>query len=166
MVRNRPKRKTRVGQPSRWPLTPKETGTVVPAASGMRRMIPALTRPMKAMKKPIPTTIATLSDSGTALNTAVRKPVSTRMVISTPAHTTRPMMAGQVSPGVEAMVVASSAFTPRPAAMAKGCLATTPMRMVMTPATSAVIAATCGTPSMLPDASLPRPMMRGFSTTM
>ncbi len=41
------------------------------------------------------------------------------------------------------------------AAMAKGCLATTPMRMVMTPATSAVIAATCGTPRALPDASLP-----------
>ena len=90
MVKNRPKRKTRVGQPSRWPLTPKETGTVVPAASGMRRMIPALTRPMKAMKAPMPTTMAYFRSMGTASMIICRTRVTVSSMKNTPEMKTAP----------------------------------------------------------------------------
>ena len=132
----------------------------------MRRIIPESTSPIKAIKKPIPATIAVLRLSGTASNTAVRKPVSTSTVIIRPAIITRPIISAHVSPGVVAIVDASSAFTPSPAAIAKGCLAITPMRIVITPATSAVTAATCGTPRVFPAESAPVPITRGLRTTM
>ena len=53
------------------------TGTVVSAASGMRRTKPASTKPIRAMNRPMPTEIAILSWAGTAWKTASRKPVST-----------------------------------------------------------------------------------------
>ncbi len=71
-----PKTNTQVGHDAIEPLMPRPTGTVVPAASGMRRTNPASTRPMNAMNAPIPAAIAALSAAGIALNTAVRKPVS------------------------------------------------------------------------------------------
>ena len=114
----------------------------------------------------MPTTIATFSDSGTALNTAVRKPVSTRTNMMTPAHTTMPISSGQVRFGVVAMVAARKALMPRPADIAKGCLAITAIRMVMIPETSDVAAATRARPSWEPFASAISPMTRGFRTTM
>ena len=59
-----------------------------------------------------------------------------------PSMTTRPMASAQVMPGSLAMPNATNALSPRPVASASGKFATTPMRMVMTPATSAVAAAT------------------------
>ena len=63
---------------------------------------------------------------------------------------------------------------PRPVAIANGKLATRPKTIVMTPATSAVTAATCGTESVMPSTSrfadglvgsrLPR--ISGLRTTM
>ena len=82
------------------------------------RTTPASTRPMKAMNSPMPTEIAERSVRGTALKIARRKPVITRMVISTPSQTTRPMACGQVICG--AMVYATTAFRPRPVASAIG----------------------------------------------
>ena len=125
------------------------------AVSGMRRTKPALTKPMSAMNSPMPTTIAVLRESGTALNTAVRKPVSTRTTMITPAQMTSPMTSGHVSPGFVAIVTARNAFTPRPVAMPNGDLAHNPMRMVSTPATSAVMAATRSPPRTLPAPSSP-----------
>ena len=157
--------KTNDGQPSSWPSMPSPTGTVVPAASGMRRTKPALTRPMKAMNMPMPTTIAAFRLAGTALNTAVRKPVRTSTSMVRPETTTRPMASAQVSPGFAATVTAMKALTPRPVAMANGWRAQAPIRMVMMPATRAVAAATREMPSSLPALSAPD-RMSGLSTTM
>ncbi len=44
----------------------------------------------------MPTEMPERSDRGTASKTALRKPVSTRIRISTPSHTTRPIACGQV----------------------------------------------------------------------
>ncbi len=70
------------------------------------------------MNTPTPTAIAALSSGGTALNTAVRKPVATRIRMMMPSTTTRPIASGQVTCG--AMVTASSVLMPSPAAIAKG----------------------------------------------
>ncbi|MDT4860190.1 hypothetical protein FQZ97_947360 [compost metagenome] len=165
MVRMSPKTNTRVGQRRSLPSKPRPTGTVVPAASGIRRTKPALTSPIRAMNRPMPTTMAVLRPSGTALNTAVRKPVSTRISMVMPERTTSPIMSGQVRPGLVATVTATKALTPRPVAIAKGCLAHAPIRMVRMPATNAVTAATAGKPRVAPAESGPE-RIRGFSTTM
>ena len=165
MVRTRPTTNTRVGQPSSFPSTPRPSGTVVPAASGMRRTKPALTRPISAMKRPMPTTIAVFSASGTALKTAVRNPVSTRISMVRPESITRPIMSGHVRPGWEAIVTATKALTPRPVAIAKGCLAQAPMRIVRMPATKAVVAATAAKPREAPLESVPE-RIKGLRTTM
>ena len=112
----------------------------------------------------MPTPIAVLSCVGTDRNTAVRSPVSTRMPISTPSMTTRPIASAQVICG--AISYATSAFTPRPAASAIGNRATTPIRMVIRPATSAVAAASAGMASERPSPSFPLPRISGFNTTM
>ena len=78
-VSSRPSTKTSAGQVTSLPPRPSSTGTVVPAASGMRRTNPASTRPMIIRNRPMPTPIAVFSWVGTARNTAVRSPVSTRM---------------------------------------------------------------------------------------
>ena len=154
-VSSRPTTNVRVGQPKSSPPVPSCTGTVVWAASGMRRTNPAFTNPISAMNSPMPTTIAVLRESGTALNTAVRNPVTTRTTMITPAQITRPITCGHVSPGFVAIVTARNAFTPSPAAMPNGDLAHTPMRMVSTPATSAVMAATRSPPRVFPAPSGP-----------
>ena len=72
----------------------------------------------------------------------------------------------------EAIENATNAFSPRPVASASGKLATTPIRIVSTPATRAVAAATSARfgveppPRKLPSASGTVPMISGFSTTM
>lgn len=165
MVRMRPKTKTRVGQPMSTPPKPRPTGTVVFATSGTRRTKPALTRPIRAMNRPMPTTIAVLRLSGTALKTAVRKPVRTSTSMVSPASITRPMMSAHVRPGLVATVMATKALTPSPVASANGYLAQAPMTIVRMPATSAVTAATRSKPSSAPEESAPA-RMSGLSTTM
>ena len=157
--------KTSTGQPASSPPVPRPTGTVVPAASGRRRTNPALTRPISAMNRPMPTTIPVFSPSGTALNTAVRKPVATSTTITRPARTTRPITSGQVRPGVVATVMATNAFTPSPVARAKGWRAHRPIAIEATAATSAVAAATRGIPRVAPVESAPE-RISGLSTTM
>ena len=112
IVSARAKTKTRIGQPSRRPLTPSPTGTVVPAASGTRRTKPESTSPMRTRNRPIPAAMAVFSPAGTAWNTAVRSPVSTRSVMITPSMTTSPMASAQVIFG--AMSYATRALMPRP----------------------------------------------------
>ena len=160
-----PTTNTSVGQPTRTPPTPRFTGTVVWASSGMRRTKPALTKPMMVMKRPMPTTIAIFSPEGTALNTASRNPQSTSTNMTTPDTTIRPMMSGQVRPGVVAIVAEMNPETPSPAERANGYRATRPMRIVMTPATMAVAAATWGMPSVCPEPSGPL-RISGFRMTM
>jgi hypothetical protein len=102
------------------------------------------------MNRPIPTLIATLSSRGTARNIAVRNPVSTRTSMTTPSSTTRPIASAQVIPGCAAIENATTALRPRPVASASGKFATVPMRIDMTPATRAVVAAIVARPSSPP----------------
>jgi hypothetical protein len=118
MVSSRPKTNTTVGQPIRRLPTPSWTGTVVPAASGMRRTTPASTKPMKAMNRPMPTLMDCLRASGMTSITHWRRPVTTRAVITRPSRTTMPMAAGHVM--TAASWKATTAFRPRPAAIANG----------------------------------------------
>ena len=143
----RPMTKTSAGQVEIDPLIPRLTGTVVCAASGTRVTNPPSTRPIMAMNMPMPTPIAAFIDCGMASKTAVRKPEMASRTMMMPSMTTRPMDSCQVSPLVATMLTPTKVFIPKPAAMAKGYLAMAPKRIDMTPATSAVAAATCGTPS-------------------
>ena len=143
---------------------------MVLAASGMRRTKPASTKPIRAMNRPMPTEMAIFSWAGTAWKTASRKPVSTSTRMTTPSITIRPIASAQVI--WEAMEKATNAFRPRPVASASGKFATTPIRMVITPATSAVPAAIAARfpaespPRKAPSSSWANPRIRGFSTTM
>ena len=119
-----------------------------------------------AMNMPMPTLMATFIEFGMALNTAVRKPVMARVQMMMPSMTTRPMASAQVSPCCPTSVTATSVFSPKPVAIPKGYFAITPKRMHITPATSAVTAATCGMPSTVPSRSGLVPMIRGLSSTM
>lgn len=94
----------------------------------------------------------------------MRNPEAASSTITRPSITTRPIASGQVIIG--ARVAATSALMPSPVAIANGRLATIPNRMVITPAASAVTAATCGTPSTEPAPSAPVPRISGFSTMM
>ncbi len=82
------------------------------------------------------------------------------------------MASAQVAPGRTAIPKATKAFRPSPVASASGKLATSPMMMLMTPATSAVAAATLARsgvvppPRNSPEPSCTVPMISGFSTTM
>ena len=151
-------------------MAPSCTGTVVCEASGMRRTKPASTRPISAMNRPMPTLIAVFSWVGTARNTALRKPVSTSTRISRPSSTTSPMASCHDIP--DAIEKATNALSPRPVASASGKFATTPIRIVITPATSAVAAAISGRsgalppPRNFPSASSTKPRMSGLSTMM
>ena len=124
------------------------------------------------MNRPIPTEMATLSSAGIAWKTAVRKPVSTSTRITTPSITTRPIASAHVI--WLAIANATNALSPSPVASASGKLATTPIRMVRTPATSAVPTAmatsplpgSASPPRKLPSMSGAKPRIRGFSTTM
>ena len=167
IVRNSPRAKTTIGQPTRVPPSPRVTGTgPVP----VRRTNPASTKPISAMKSPIPTEIAIFNWAGTALNTAVLNPVRTRMVIIIPSRTINPIASAQVI--CDAIPTATKVFRPKPVAIANGYLPITPIRMVNTPAMSAVIAATSAKfgasppPMNFPSASFERPMISGLSATM
>ncbi len=92
--------KTSSGHPANDPLMPSSTG--VARLAGIRTN-PASTKPMKAMNRPMPTLIAVLSSIGTALNTAVRNPVSTSTRMIRPSSTTMPIASGHVMPGRAAM---------------------------------------------------------------
>ncbi len=143
---------TIVGHEAIDPSIPNCTGTVVPAASGTRRTNPASTRPTNAMNRPMPTAILPLSGCGTALNTIVRTPVTTNSSTTMPLTNTSPITAGHVIIG--AKDTATSVLSPKPAAIANGKFATTPMRMVITPATRAVTAVTWSTGRIAPVTSL------------
>ena len=115
MMRRVPKTKTTVGQPTRFPLTPRPTGT---GPLAVRRTNPASTSPIRAIKRPIPTEIAILICGGTALNTATRKPVRTRTKMISPSRTTRPIAAAHVI--CDAIPTATNVLSPRPVANARG----------------------------------------------
>ena len=133
-------------------------------------MKPASKKPISAMNSPMPTLMAVLSCVGTAWNTAVRNPVSTSSRMMRPSSTTSPIASAQVMP--DAMENATNAFSPSPVASASGKLATTPIRIVSTPAASAVPAAiaerfgSAPPPRKLPSASWANPMISGLRTTM
>ena len=166
IVKIRPKQKVKIGQPARAPAGPNVTNT------GPGRTKPESTKPMIVMKRPIPTPIAYFSCSGTAWNTADLNPVSTKIKISTPSRTTRPIASAQVICG--ANVKATKPFRPRPAATAMGKRPKTPIRIVIKPATKAVAAVTIVMdlstsvvpPMKFPFMSLAVPMINGLSTTM
>ena len=118
----------------------------------------------------MPTEMATFSWAGTAWKTASRKPVSTSTRMTRPSSTIRPMASAQVI--CAAIENATNAFSPSPVASASGKLATTPIRIVITPATSAVPAAIIARlgadppPRNFPSASLAKPRISGLSTMM
>jgi hypothetical protein len=90
MVSSTPRQKTSTGQPVSEPVAPNCTGTVVFATSGMRLTKPASTKPMKAMKSPMPTPMACFSGCGMAFMTASRSPVRTSTQMITPSMTHQP----------------------------------------------------------------------------
>ncbi|MNW65678.1 hypothetical protein D3C74_440800 [compost metagenome] len=114
-MRTRPTTKTRMGQPARDPVAPSWSGVPPPEATK-----PALTRPTSAMNSPMPTLIAVLSSTGTARNTASRKPVRTSTRMMSPSMTTMPIASAHVTSGIVAIVNATTALRPRPAARAMG----------------------------------------------
>lgn len=164
MVSSTPRQKTRTGHPESRPVPPNCTGTVVWAMSGIRVTNPASTKPMKAMKRPMPTLIACFIDWGIACMTASRSPVTTSTQISRPSRTIRPIASSQLISG--AIWKATTALRPRPAASASGRLPPTPMMIVMTAATRAVAVVSWTVSSWWPNLSLALPRMMGFRTRM
>ena len=71
------------GQPTSLPIV---SGVPCPGTT-----IPASTRPMKRMKKPMPTEIARFSSTGIASITSFRRPVTTRMMMTMPCATITPI---------------------------------------------------------------------------
>ena len=112
-ISNRPTTNTSVGQPRRPPSAPSCSGVPLPA-----RTKPASTKPISAMNSPIPAAIAFFSGAGMARKTAVRKPVSTSAVMTSPSITTMPIAAGHDIR--EATWKATKALRPRPVARANG----------------------------------------------
>jgi hypothetical protein len=133
----RPMRNTIVGRAPTEPSSPSCSGG---DASPEERTKPESTRPMKAMNRPMPTVIAALSCAGTAVKIIVRMPVNARITMITPLMTTRPIASAQVTWWTT--LTARNELIPRPAAMPNGRFATTPIAMVMRPATRPVAAAT------------------------
>ena len=115
MIRRVPNTNTTVGQPTRFPLTPRPTGT---GPLAVRRTKPASTKPIRAMKSPIPTEMAILICAGTALKTATRNPVRTNTKMIRPSRTTRPIAAAHVI--FDAMPTATKVLRPKPVAKASG----------------------------------------------
>ena len=177
IVRNNPKAKITIGHPTSCPPSPSSRGTadglelVLPQTTfGVLLTKPASTRPMSAIKSPIPTEIATLSDVGIALKTATRKPVRTRTRINIPSIKTNPIACSQVE--FLAIETATKVLSPKPVASARGKLATAPISIVRIPATSAVPAATMMIAFVLspPPMNSPAPSVvariNGLSATM
>ena len=115
IVRKSPSPKMMIGQPTRVPPSPRVTGT---GPAEVRRTKPASTRPMRAIKSPIPTEIAILSCGGTALKTAVLKPVSTSTVMIIPSITISPIASAHDI--FEAIPTATNVLSPSPVARANG----------------------------------------------
>lgn len=125
---------------------------------------PEFTKPMNAMKKPMPTVIASLSCTGTASKIIRRRPVAASSTMSRPLMMTIAIASGQVTSWTTEN--ARNALMPRPAANANGSRDTMPNRIVMTPAASAVAALTWPKSRMFPAmSSLPERMI-GLRMTM
>ena len=133
------KTKMSVGTVATEPLMPRPTGGDDAPVEVTK---PASTKPMNAMNRPMPTVIASFSWIGTALKIMRRRPVAASSTMMRPLMTTRPIASGQVTwPTTD---TARNELMPRPAAKANGRRVTRPNSTVMTPAVSAVTAATCG----------------------
>ena len=158
--------KTRVGTELMEPLSPSCTGGPAVVA----RTKPESTKPMNAMNRPMPTVMAAFSSLGTARKMAVRAPVTPKSTIRMPLMTTRPMASGHVTSLITE--TARKELMPSPAARPNGRLATSPNRMVITPAVSPVTAPTCAADSQPPATSvgalpaLKPPRISGFRITM
>ena len=113
-VSRKPSRNTTLGRP---PNEPSATGSGPDAGLTTK---PALKKPMKAMKRPIPTLIACLSPTGTASITASRKRVSTSSVMTSPSRNTTVIACGHVSPRPATSSKATTALSPMPGASASG----------------------------------------------
>jgi len=88
----------------------------------------------------MPAVMASFSGIGTASKMSLRSPVAARATMIRPSITIRPIASGHVrDPTTE---LARNELMPKPAANAKGSRATTPNRIVMTPAASDVTAET------------------------
>ena len=70
------------------------------------------------MKSPIPIAIAFFRSSGIASMIVSRVPVRTRIVTAMPSTTTSPMAAGNERPSPATRLNATTAFRPRPGAIA------------------------------------------------
>ncbi len=103
---------------------------------------------------------------GTASETARRKPESTSAVTASPSATTTPMACGQVRCMVATSWKATTELSPMPAASASGRLASNPMAMVATAATSAVEVRTAAKGSLWPAESATFPRMTGLTKRM
>jgi hypothetical protein len=97
---------------------------------------------MKAMKRPMPIAIAFLSSRGMASMTFSRIPMSTSAVTSAPSRTTMPIASGKPSPSPATSVKATTAFNPRPGAIAYARFVTSPIAIDIPPATTHVDART------------------------
>ena len=137
--------------------------TTVPAPA---TTTPPLTNPMIARNSPIPIPIARFRSIGIASMIIVRTFVSTSTEMSSPSSTITPIASGHVSPSVPTSVNATNALSPRPAAIANGYRPTAPIRMLMTPAASAVTVSTCGNASVVPCASGTAPRIAGLRNRM
>ncbi len=113
-VSTKPMRKTAIGSPRNVP-SPTGSG---PAAGFTTK--PEVKKPMKAMKRPMPTLIARLSAIGTASISASRKRVSTSTVMTRPSRKTTVIACGHVSPRPATSSNATTALSPIPAASANG----------------------------------------------
>jgi hypothetical protein len=122
--------------------------------------------PMKAMNRPIPTPIACFSASGMAFITASRNPVRTRTRMIRPSVTMTPIASGQVRPFPATSWKATTAFRPRPAAMANGYRAISPIASVLTAAARAVEVRTSGKARLSPSRSGTAPRTEGFTNRM
>ncbi len=81
--------------------------------------IPELTSPMKAMNRPMPIAIAFFRSSGIASMIRSRMPERTRIVTAMPSTTMSPIAAGNERPSPATRPKATTAFRPRPGAIAK-----------------------------------------------
>ena len=105
---------------------------------------PASMNPMNRMNRPMPTPIAYFSDVGTARMIASRRPTTTSSVTTMPSRTITPIAPCGVRPWVRTSPKATAPLMPRPAAIASGVFAMTPIAMVRRPAMRAVAAAAAG----------------------
>jgi hypothetical protein len=110
IVKTRPNSVTKTGH-----VVSGARSTTVPSPRTTR---PELTRPMNAMKSPIPIAIAFFRSSGIASRIRSRMPVNTRIVTAIPSTTTSPIAAGNERPSPATRPNATTALRPRPGAIA------------------------------------------------